>query len=87
MNDLVRHGAEPATGAEDHARPVRPIMADDGDEAEIAALLAALSSGDLGDATEEFDLTTLTPAERAALSRMLRARLEGGAAESGDEPA
>ncbi len=41
------------------------------------ALLSALAAQELGEATEEFDLTTLTPAEREALLRMLRDHLGG----------
>ena len=71
--------------AGDRARPaqVAPVpvpapLAVEGNEELEMALLSALAAQELGEATEEFDMTTLTPAEREALLRMLREHLGGG---------
>jgi hypothetical protein len=66
---------EPAPPA--HAAQPSSPSAVEGDEGLETALLSALAAQELGEATEEFDLTTLTPAEREALLRMLRDHLGG----------
>jgi len=75
---LTTEKATGETAPSAHVARTPPPLAGEGDEELETALLSALAAEELGEATEEFNLATLTPAEREALLRMLREHLGGG---------